>query len=323
MALEITGASKEVMVGELIKLGINFTDDTWGTVKKVTWTIPGTIVKNYKDGQMTAEVTPFDEAEKKEHNVSFYWVDGEEGRTVKAEVEYETMDGTEKTEPVEAKFDVKRPTCKFTCKYGEIRICDAMNEYGDTRFGVHYGGTAYNVGVEWEVSVTTPGIGEGYIKDVQLIKTKRTSVKTTETKVVDTKGHWELDHMNPYTPLVKPTVSPAISPPLAQGIQESGHTGEIGGGATEGFTSNDNPDNLLTADMTSLSLDDEFKLWVMYMPKKEAAIWVPLKLITWRWGVSVARAGGRWPPKATVTKEGGDGAALTPRSFRSTFGMSG
>jgi hypothetical protein len=310
MALEITGANQDVMVGELIKLGINFTKETWGNLETVKWTIPGRIVKDYKDGQREAHLTELQPAEFEQQNLSYYWVDEGEGRTVKADCVFRTMSGKEMKLTLNANFNVKRPECEFTARYGKVFIGNAY--VPEPRFGLNYGTNEYNPGIEWKVKVTTPGIGAGWIKDVQVITSERVTVRDpgNERRVVSTRGKKELDTQNPYTPHVRHP-----EPPIARGIAESGYTGEIGGGATVGFESHDFPGNRLVDAVTEVTIDDEFELWVMYRPKKDGSIWVPLKRIKWRWGANATKQGGRWPGNPVIAKQGGDAAGADTTDF--------
>ena len=59
MPTELTGQTVTISVGEINDLIVKYRT-RWGVLKSVSWTIPGRIVKNYRDGARKAELEQID-----------------------------------------------------------------------------------------------------------------------------------------------------------------------------------------------------------------------------------------------------------------------
>lgn len=307
MTIEITGQQATVSVGEKIKLGVKF-NVGWGILESVEWKIPGTIVKNYVDGQTSAKVTKTEEADKKKFTIEFYWVDGGDGRTVEAACVFRTMAGTETKKTVSAKFDVKRPKLdKFTSVTDRVGLTPTTGSPTHLKFGVS------KAGIEWKWKIDSNGAAQGKIKDIQLILSNRRETIVDPSGVnplginrVETlpgrktpSGIWMLDSENPYG--------------------SAGHWRAIGGpwpllsgGSASDTGVFDSPGMGLSSNRKRVSFDDQFVYFIMYQSDKLDSIWVPIGKLPWSckgtatkgltsWSVTVGSTGNSIAPSGSET----------------------
>ncbi len=272
MSTEITGQKLTVTVGEKMTLHPKFIDG-YAVLTSVEWTIPGTIVKNYTDGATKAEKKEIEASDKKLLYISFYWVDGGDGRVVEAKCKYWSWKDGVTNKTVTATFDVKAPKLdNFNATTSTVGL-DPPASPTSIRFGK---ASVINPGIKWDWKVTVPSTVDGHIKDVQTLQTitKQTTgagikqvFTISGTKVPPT--HVQLDTTNPYS-----------------------YPGDFH--ATKGFpqkvsAGNSYVDNY-TLDSPGSPLvglrqyrNDRFKYYIMYKPDKPDAIWIPIAKAEWYW----------------------------------------
>lgn len=299
MAIEITGQSGDVPVGEKIKLGIKYTVD-WGVLKSIQWTVPGKIVKDYQDDISKAVLTDFPPADLTKLTLEFYWVDGGDGRTVEADCVF-TSAGKDNNKKITATFNVKAPTLdKMDFKVGTI----ALQPTAAAPTRVKFSGP----GIKWDWKVTVPAVCDGFLKDIQTIQTITKLTLTAGTKQVyavpGTKvppADVQLDTANPYT---QSDIFPINFPvKVAKGASYSDKD------------TGDSPATPLSGNKYTFT-HDHFKYYILYKPDTStrpgtpSAIWVPVAVASWFWKEETTLAGGTW----TLTKDNspdGSGAATT------------
>jgi hypothetical protein len=281
MAVEITGHTAEVAVGQKIRLGVKYTKE-WGILKSVEWVIPGVIVKDYTWNQNKAEVKEIKAADKKKFTIEFYWVDGADGRKVEAKCVF-TSTGKDINKTISATFDVKAPKLD---KFDAATDVVGLKPSGSPtylRFGIS------KAGIKWNWKVTVPGTVDGYLKDVQTIKTitkqtrsdgKKQVWTISGTKVPPT--HVQLDTDNPYS--------------LPGDFHATkGFPKKVSAGASyRDDYSLDSPGNPLAGKRQFVH--DKFKYYIMYKPDEPDAIWVPVAKAEWHWKGEAKLAGVRVGP---------------------------
>ncbi len=305
MTVEITGGSAEVTVGQKIKLGIKF-NVGWGALQSVEWTIPGTYVKDYDgDGQLKAKKTDLPAADLKKPTIEFYWVDGADGRSVKANCEFRASSGKTTKKEVTATFDVKAPTMdKFAAATDQVRLRPAPPAATQR---ISFGDPAIAHGIRWDWKITVPGTHDGYVKDVQTIKIDNVAVTTAGVKMVravpgTTKASpdYHLDTDNPYS-------LPGDYPPCP------GFPHKIAKGGSFADTSTiDTPSNPV-AGYKHLKIDRDFRYYIMYRPDTPGAIWVPVAKAEWNCHgeADLDPKTGKWALKGTSGGITSAGAATT------------
>jgi len=270
MAIEITGQKATVTVGERVDLGVKFSKE-WGILKTVEWNIPGKIVKNYVDGQTTAKVTQILPADKTKFAISFYWVDGQDSRTVEAKCVF-TVDGKDTDKTVSATFDVKRPKLDKLESVTDVVGLDPAAAPTQLRFGL-----AGKKGIRWVWKISANGAIAGEVKDIQLIKADYRQTTAGGVKRVwafhgknTPPGVWQLDNENPYGSKAYLGAARGGPWPLAAG----GDVSDTG--------ISDNPGNPLGTNQR-VSIDLQFQYYLLFRPKvqKGSAIWIPLGMLPW------------------------------------------
>lgn len=273
MAVEITGGSGEVTVGQKIKLGVKFTQ-SWGMLQSVEWTIPGVYVRNYDgDGTMKAKKTDVPPEALKKPTIEFHWVDGGAGRAVKAKCVFKSLTGTETTKEISATFDVKAPVMdKFAATTDRVRLRPAPPAATQR---ISFGDPVIQHGIRWDWKITVPSTHDGWVKDVQTIKIDNVAVTTAGVRMVravpgttKTSPDYHLDTDNPYS-------LPNDYPPCP------GFPHKVAKGASFADTSTiDTPSNPVQGNKY-LKIDRDFRYYVMYKPDTPEAIWVPVAKAEW------------------------------------------
>lgn len=260
MTIEITGQKGTVSVGEFIFVEVKYTEGH-GICKSVEWTIPGKIVKGYTASFASGKVTEVPKADRKTsffHHISFYWVDGGDGRVVEAKCVF-TSAGKDTNKTISATFDVKRPKMKsFTSKTGSVKI-----ESGKLGF--------FGPGINWTAKVKPNGAAPGKIAFIQRINPHRV---WTPGKKWTSSGKFVLDGAAGKTEIFYAQKTVPLS------------------GSDATLESNDSPTNPLSAFPNALKNtgEDKFELYLMYKSNKSSSIWVPLGLLRWDWKGEARRA---------------------------------
>ncbi|OGF22537.1 MAG: hypothetical protein A2V63_10210 [Candidatus Eisenbacteria bacterium RBG_19FT_COMBO_70_11] len=279
MAVEITGATTQVSVGEKITLGVKFTKE-WGVLKSVDWSIPGKVIKNYTCNFAQGKLEVFAPPGPGKFAAEFHWVDGADGRVVEAKCVF-TASGKDVNKTVSATFDVKRPKLdSYTSATGSVKIDgDKMGLLGP--------------GITWTAKVSPNGARAGLIAFIQQIKPHRVWVPG---KKWSSGGVFVLDGAAGKSKIFYAQQTESLS------------------GGTATLTSNDSPSNPLSAFPAALTNtgEDAFKIFVMYQSSAAGSLWVPLGVLAWNWKGEARRAstGDPWAmhgtPSWSVNPSGAD-----------------
>jgi hypothetical protein len=278
MAIDITGTKSEVSVGEKVTLGVRYTKE-WGVLKSVEWSIPGKFVKNYTASFAKGEVVPVPASDLKAFVVSFYWVDGGDGRKVEAKCVF-TSEGKDVNKTISTTCDVKRPKMdSFTSKTGSVLVqADRIGFAGP--------------GITWTAKASPNGSAAGEIAFLQLINPHRVY---SPGKKWTSGGVFVLDGAVGKTKIFYAQQTVPIS------------------GAAATLSSNDSPGSGLNIfDALQYSGEDHFRIRVMYKSNAVDSIWVPLGMLDWDWKGQAKRASltDAWAldgaPAFTVDPSGGD-----------------
>lgn len=283
---------REVAVGQRIELDLDATAFA-GKIDKVQWTIPGRFVRGYEGSARNAALFELAGTDLQQSRISFFWVDAQDGRTVRAKIR--TKAGTD--DEFTAVFDVKGPTIdEFSAKVGITRI---EKRAGLT--GMRFGKLVVAPGIKWHWKITLPAGHAGHVKDVQTLLQDRWQVLALEKGGAKTRK------------IVRR--HPAKSEPH---LQLDGHAGGqaiyttglseplIGAGAS--FTnagSSDSPHTELPPLGRRVSVNDQFTYFVMFKPhtpKPQDAIWVPVAKATWFWKSIAQQRAGKWLVNAAKMK---------------------
>jgi len=168
------------LTGEVLPQGL--------TVDSHEWTIPGIRIEDYianNDYGQVVELTGLDEP-----SVSYYWVDGGDGRQVQYTV---SVLGTACS--AEATFDVKRPTATMSTSTSSVDINEGSGEY---YYGLRFGDpttTPVTPGIEFNCAADIPDGFEGTTELVQLYTYNRTRERPGKSQALEATG---LDNVFPY-----------------------------------------------------------------------------------------------------------------------------
>jgi V8-like Glu-specific endopeptidase len=285
-------ATREVVVGERIEIDLATTAFA-GQIKTVQWDIPGRVVRGYDGTVNNAMLIELTDTDRTRSRIVFFWVDGGDGRTVRATIR--TTSGTTAQHAVV--FDVKQPVVEtFGAKLGKTRI---EKRAGLT--GMRFGTLVEAPGIKWSWKVTMPKRHAGHIKDVQTVRLDRTQVLRLQKGGSKTRT---LVRRHPRKPAPHLQLD---GHDAGQAIYTSGLSEpliEAGKSFTNNDTS-DSPHTGLTPLGTTVSVDDRFTYFLMFKPdtaKASDAIWVPVAKATWGWKATAKQRGGRWLLSPTAVK---------------------
>ncbi|MFV1958069.1 MAG: hypothetical protein ACC662_01515, partial [Planctomycetota bacterium] len=220
-----------------------------GSVSDITWTVPGPVVQDFvveggKSGFETGRVDPLDEGECRAPKIDFVWWKAVDGAVVKLEGE---VDGKRRT--AEARFHVRVP---------EI----------DVR-------TVVPAGATWQVA----DIAEDEQALICVLEGEHTITFRHPPLPPDTPGETQ------YVQLVETRARntkhrDALAGPCmeqhAKGLDTSYPYGP-------GPRTTDNPYADVTYLDLTLSVDHDYRMFLMYRPKCAEAIFVPLRVVRWFW----------------------------------------
>ncbi len=131
-------------------------------------------------------------------------------------------------------------------------------------------------GINFLARVTVPNGGEGQLAYVQLVKTKRSYTRDLQNYLdtLDSGGAWFLDGSAPYDD----------GEPVSVTAQQYGDV-----------ATGDSPLNGIADDILRFSINEDFRMFLMYRPNGDDSIWVALREIDWGWTAIVAHpAGTQW-----------------------------
>jgi hypothetical protein len=254
---DITGTTHDVIVGQKISLSVEVLPAGTSTTNN-QWTIPekkiANYVVNYDDADRdhsTATVTPL--SNPTSTSVTFYWVDGGDGRQVK--FSFKVLG---KSFNAKATFNVKRPTVTFT----STSVSNVANDFACNTFReLHYGCTNPPRGLGpagVTFAVANLSIPSGFMGTTELVQVvnsiTRTKLKTT-TQQLTLSGMGLLDTSFPYGLLY------------------------------------DSPSQPFALDDLQVTVSDSFSMYLIFKSSLPDSIWVPLKKINWSWGGDALQSG--------------------------------
>jgi V8-like Glu-specific endopeptidase len=278
--------TRQVSVGERIELDLTNTAFA-ARLDKVTWTIPGRVVRGYDGTVHNAKLFELTEDDRKRPKISFFWVDAADGRTVRATI----LTKSGGVEVFVAVFDVKGPTMNtFTGTPGETQI----EERGGLK-AIRFGKLTVAPGITWKWKITMPSGHAGYIKDVQTVLVDRSQILSLEPGGKETrKLVWR--HPKKTDPHVQLDGASDGKAAYTSALYEPKH------GAGEEVTSgkrgtSDSPHTELPSLGKTVSVNDQFTYYFMFKPatdKPQDAIWVPVAKAKWFWKAAATKSGGKW-----------------------------
>lgn len=286
-------------VGERIALTVR-TRTPGCSISNVKWDISGAIVKNYIDGATSAVVTNIADADRKSITITFYWVDGADGRTAKVDCVCTNCGGA-KTKSASVTFDVKAPTLAHLKATTSTVGFDNLAAPSYVQFGLPASGTS---GIKWDWKVTVPATVDGWLKDVQVINTttKQTASGKKQVWTIAGKkvppGVEQLDTTNPYSMPGDFHATKGFPQKVAKGADY-----------IDDYTS-DSPRSPLSG-TTAASVSDGFSYYVMYKPDLPRSIWVPVGVAGWYWRFSALLGSSGWTLSGASNAINPTGAATT------------
>lgn len=292
---------REVVVGQRVVLDLANTSFA-GKVASVQWEVPGRAVRGYDGNAHNAKLFELTDADKRSPRISFFWVDGENNRTVRARIR--TSSGSE--EIFSATFSVKRPVVgTFSATVGVTR-----KERRAGLLGMRLGKLVEAPGVKWNWKVTLPAGHAGSVKDVQTLLQDRTQELRLAPGAATTRTLIRRHPRQPQTPH----------------LQLDGHDGNQAGytpglasvsiAAGDSFINNgssDSPHTNLPSLGKVVTVNDQFSYFILFKPataQAQDAIWVPLAKALWAWKATARNHGGRWTVSAPK---------MTPAIHKSTL----
>lgn len=225
------------------------------------WTIGGDKIRTYSQSRSRGVKKVIESSDLQSELVVFYWIDG--GNDI--EVTYTAnVDGTTKSATV--KINVERPTATLISTTTPLQPPIGLR-LGHLRFGVL---APNEYGISWSGVVTTSDIGEGEVAFVQLVNAdrRRTLKDEDSTKMkMTSNGLFFLDSLNnivQYLSVVTP----------------------IGGNDTKSQSNTDSPGTDIENysggfGYSRISMNDQYRLYLMYKPDGDGSIWVTLRRLDW------------------------------------------
>ena len=160
----ITDTTHDEIVGKHINLSAEVPP---GLICTYQWVIPGRIIKNYAADNASASVIEVPASDLQQQNVSFYWVDGGDGREVKCTVtigEHQCIG--------KATIDVKRPTdVTMTAATGDVDVI------GGGGMGTL---TYHGPGMSFAGACTIPQGFAGTLKWIQIVDGSRRAYNSAD-----------------------------------------------------------------------------------------------------------------------------------------------
>jgi hypothetical protein len=147
---KVTGQSQDVVVGQQINLSVQILPSGTSTTK-TQWTIPGTTVGGYTIAAQSASATVSPMPDLTATSITYYWVDGGDGRqvTFSFKVGRKSFSAT-------TTFNVKRPTSSFSStSTGAVTIDSSCGGVLMLRYGCASGQNPV-LGVSFSRQVTDP-----------------------------------------------------------------------------------------------------------------------------------------------------------------------
>lgn len=293
----VISGKQTVRVGERVTLRVR-SKTTGATISNPQWTIPGNIVKKYEDDASTAVVTPVQASDRTQATVEFYWIDKGNGRSVSVTCAC-SLSGTTVNKSASVTFDVAAPTLdKFDSSTDAVGFDDPAAP-ARIQFGL-----AGKSGIKWKWKVTVPAGVDGWVKDVQTIRT------ITKREAGGKKQVWTVPGTKvPPTDTQLDTTNPYSQPGDFHATKGFPQKVMAGASYLDDYTS-DGPGGPLGGTV-SKSYDDHFSYYIMYKPDTADAIWVPVAVARWYWKGQAKLVGGNWTLPVHEAPSNPSGSATT------------
>jgi hypothetical protein len=248
---DVTDKHQNVVVGEKIELkAVVHPEDK--DPKKGDWTIPGKFNKDFMVIGEEGKVWNLEKDELTRPEVTFHWWKGGDSLVVKYTT---TVDG--KKLEAQTTFIVKKPNIPMKAEIPRGEFDIARVTFRNPATGV--------IVTRDELYYVTPGAAITFTRD----QIKDFPGKTLYVQIVTEKG----------------TVKGDDRLPPCTTIQKTGLDGEYPYPSKDGgITATDNPGVGVKGDLDQdISVEYKYKMYLMYKPDKEGAIYVPLKEMDWHW----------------------------------------
>jgi len=250
----VTDTTQNVIVGQQINLSIHV-DGTTITPDHIQWSVPGNRIANYAASATSGTVTRL--LNLQTSSLTFYWVDGGEARQVQMSCR---IAGAQFDKI--ATFNVKRPTAQIMTTTGTPDVFTPSHGGLQGLLSLAYGEPSPGTpGIKFTKSVSFPQGFSGDIEWLQVVD-QTTRTRTTNADVVEQRqGSGLLDIFYFY-------------PSDTNGTQDS-------------------PGVSLTTAYKAISVNDNFIMYLMFVPTGTSGtpIYVPLRQVTWSWSGSAFRVG--------------------------------
>lgn len=307
-------AHREVAVGELIALSVTPLPDILasitGSVLSTEWNVPGQAVKGYQQTLEIGRVFPLTAKDLRSSTLSFYWIDGGDGRKVTAECVFKTLLGVNATVVCVWIFDVKAPKLRY------LKDRRPIERRGRTRIGQNRGALALEFtagidhqrqrlirrrsvvarqsGTQWEWSIAAPKNHGGEVKDIQtLYGTRRLTRYVDRTSDNTEISTFRVKRSGVLLPLVSipgagphegylvhdgvPEGEPRYGSEYPRRVLAGSEDGDMGSGA-------DSPDSVFDPKVTArLFVHEVFQYFIMFRSNKPGSIWVTIGMAKWYW----------------------------------------
>jgi len=291
--------TQEVAIGQRIVVNLKNTEYAAYDIVKIHWTIPGKCVGNYEATRKKATLTELAAADFEQPSVTFYWIEPGASREVRVSITYKAGGTEKKANVLVGVFDVKAPRLDhFKAATKRVVLLNVRQRRGPMLHGIAFGDETRKVhGIAWDWKVTIPVKHEGWIKDLQTVRENRVKTPTTgkqqgRRNPAKLALHEQLDQS-----LLDDGTEPTYSakdhyPPIAF------PTLVAGGKSVRDNVTFDSPHTSLDATDKAVTVDDSFKYFILYKPKQDGAIWVPVAKAEWCWKATAELGSTGWKLKA-------------------------
>ncbi len=280
---EVTNTTVPIFVGQKVNLTAVEEGAGSSTASSRTWAVPFgdqpvggyTWAVDPQDEKLKGKVTAFTSSGTTEQSLYFI------RQNTSSWVDYTVRYGTgllAQTATARVRFNVARPTIaegQISAQFAPDPVQFKKELGGDWVLSL---GTAIGTpipGINFLASVSVSDGGDGQLAYVQLVRTKRSYTIDLQNylNIRDSGGAWFLDGSAPYNDNEPPV---SVSP---------GNFGDVATG--------DSPLNgAITDDILRLSIDEDFRMFLMYKPNGDGSIWVTLREIDWGWTAIIAHPPG-------------------------------
>jgi hypothetical protein len=264
----VLASPQSTIVGKKIQLKARGTP-TSVAVDSYTWVTTNDPIKNYTQTTGTGVVSTWSTSDFINQQVGFYWIKGGTA-VVTCTI---TVGGHSRSASLT--FEIARPTATLlgltTSNTPPVNVGNNGFVAHDT---LHFGtnGAAGQVGIKWDGFATTPAGGAGEIQFCQLVKTHRRFI-------TDGDVHQKISSANSFV---------HDSPTPYGGLKVT-----IGSGLTGSISRDDSPASGVPGNRR-ISVDDHYKMFLMYKPDGADSIWVTLRVLEWNWKGIATKTGGVW-----------------------------